>query len=179
MISNPQGCWGIDKFIYLNCLKEHLPHSKHSVNVSYYYLPPCLRLKLQYFGHLMQEKTLMMGGIGGRRRREQQRMKWLDGITDSMDMNLSKLQETVKDREACHGPVHGVTKNGSVTEQQQQPMSWSVPGILHLKSLYFVLSRVEIFDIFQGRRWKVSQRRYFIPFVTELYFIICIYESSW
>ena len=96
-----------------------------------------------------------------------------------MDMNLSKLQETVKDREAWHGPVHGVTKNGSVTEQQQQPMSWSVPGILHLKSLYFVLSRVEIFDIFQGRRWKVSQRRYFIPFVTELYFIICIYESSW
>ena len=50
-------------------------------------------------------------------------MRWLDGITDSMDMNLSKLQETVKDREAWHGPVHGVTKNGSVTEQQQQPMS--------------------------------------------------------
>ena len=75
-----------------------------------------LKLKLKYFGHLMRrtdslEKTLMLGGIGGRRRRERPRMRWLDGIMDSMDMSLSELQEMVRDREAWRAVIHGVTKS--------------------------------------------------------------------
>ena len=122
-----------------------------------------LKLKLQYFGHLMQRvsilgKTLMLGKTEGRRRRRQQRMRWLDGITDSMDMSLSKLWELVKDREAWHAAVHGVSKSRTwlsdwTTTTDERPSPYLVDAL-----------RFQCSDLWGPRRKQPGQEHFLFHF---------------
>ena len=145
-----------------------------------------LKLKLQYFGHLMWrvdslEKTLMLGGIGGRKRRGRQRMRWLDGITDSVDMSLSELRETLMDREACHAVIHGVTKSqtrlsdwielnwitGKWTWWAVATGLWDFVTILGPGRMTRSLTRREFFCFFVSKR-TVSAGCYPLPTITSV-----------